>query len=238
MNENQKNRLERLGFEAHHAEGKSVFYRSSHPELKDLAFSDMTGPHTSQLRGRGQIRIIEPDLVVRTLMHGGLLRHVNEKKFLGPERSIREIEISEYLLANAVRTPRILGMIIRESGPLAEISVISALVPGSLDLLTWLETPHPECPDVLMQAGRLMRQIHDLGVYHADLHVKNMLLDSETLLWILDLDKAHQFLSLPRFMKQMNLRRFIRSCRKWQKGGRIHLPENWQHHILDGYTWV
>ncbi|MDT8273754.1 MAG: lipopolysaccharide kinase InaA family protein, partial [Desulfomonilia bacterium] len=200
---------------------------ATRPDLKRLLDHDCPVDQSSTLRGRGQLRLVEPDLVVRPLLHGGLLRHITGTRFLSLERSIRELEISEYLRNHGIRTPQILAIIITPSGIFRKISVVSELVPDSIDLLTWLETPRAKSPEIFLQAGSLIRQIHALGVFHADCHLKNFLLERDHNLWVLDLDKAHRFRTLPVFMQQMNFRRFVGSCRKWQKQGRIHLPPNY-----------
>jgi 3-deoxy-D-manno-octulosonic acid kinase len=68
-----------------------------------------------------------------------------------------------------------------------------------------------DCLLRLSRAGALIRRIHELGVYHTDLHVKNILLDRDMNPWIIDLDNAYRFEILPDFMRKTNLRRFIRS---------------------------
>ena len=77
--------------------------------------------------------------------------------------------------------------------------------------------------------------MHDLNVYHADCHLKNILLDSRQEPVICDLDKARRFHYLPRVAKTMNIRRFLRSCRKWQRKGRIELPADYASNLLKGY---
>jgi 3-deoxy-D-manno-octulosonic acid kinase len=227
--------LSTLGYSTLHESNITVIYRSSRAGLKDLL--RVHGPlgEESTLRGRSMIRIIEPDLVVRALMHGGLFRHITGKYFVSPARTLREIQISSFLVSRGIRTPEILGVRILEKGFFCNIDVISRLVPDSTDLLAYMETTRDDGGQVLMESGKIIRRLHNLGVYHTDLHVKNLLLDSGKTLWILDLDKAYRFSTLPGFLKRLNIKRFFRSLEKWSAQDRIQLPANWDKSFMQGY---
>jgi len=227
--------LAALGYSTLHESNITVIYRPSLPGLKDRLRSPGPLGTESGLRGRSVIRIIEPDLVVRTLMHGGLFRHITGKNFLSPARTVRELKVSAYLSLHGIPTPEILAVRIMKHGFFSRIEVVSRLVPDSVDLLTWLESPRTDSGDLMEKAGRIIRRIHDLGIYHADLHIKNLLLDAGKDLWVLDLDKAYRFDSLPAFLKGINVKRFLGSVIKWQEKGRIHLENGWEDSFRKGY---
>ena len=224
-----------LGYTTFRENSTTLIYRSSMPDLKDLA--GIKGPlgKRSSLNGRSPIRIIEPDMAVRTLMHGGLFRHITGKNFLSPARTIRELKVSAYLASKAIPTPEILAVRLLKKGLFYHIEVVSRLVPESTDLLTYLEAPRDDSMEMLENAGRLIRRVHSIGVYHADLHIKNLLLDGSKNLWLLDLDKAYQFDTLPGFLRWINVKRFIRSLKKWLGKGRIHLSDAWEGSFMKGY---
>jgi tRNA A-37 threonylcarbamoyl transferase component Bud32 len=213
-----------------------------------------SGPigRASSMKGRGNMRILCEDMIVRELVHGGLFKKVTGRRFLSKSRSVRELSISNYLRENGIRTPEIPAVRFIRSGIFYSIDVITRLVPYSIDLLTWLEKLGLEqkgevlrfaqnnwqdnlFTSVFYETGVLVRKMHELGVYHADLHLKNILLDDQMNPWLLDLDKARQFPTLPDFMRQMNLNRFFRSCRKWTENGRILLLPDYRTSFLDGY---
>lgn len=228
--------LSALGYSTYHASNITVIYKSSVPGLKDMLHVRAPLGEKSSLRGRSTIRIIQPDLVVRTLMHGGFFRYITGNNFVSPARTLREIRISSFLISHGLRTPEILGSRILERGFFCSIDVVSRLVPDSTDLLAYFESNRDDKGQVLTNAGKIIRILHDLGVYHADLHIKNLLIDSSSFLWILDLDKAYRFSMLPDFLKRLNLKRFFRSLEKWGSQGRIQLPPDWMHHFMQGYT--
>ena len=189
----------------------------------------------SPLKGRGRIKMLLPDMVVRDLTHGGMLGPITGDRFLSPSRSLRELTVSAYLVAQHVRTPDVLGLRFVKYGLFYHISVITRLVPDSIDFLTYLEQPQQDASAILTDVGRLVRRIHDLQVYHADLHLKNILLDKDHRPWILDLDKAWHLKKLPLIFKSMNFKRFYRSCRKWKDKGRIILPMSYEAFFIKGY---
>ncbi len=227
--------LSALGYSTIHENNITVIYKSAIPGLKDMLHVRSPLGEDSLLRGRSMIRIIKPDLVVRTLMHGGFFRKITGKNFVSPARTLREMMISSFLVSHGVRTPEILGSRILERGFFCNIDVVSRLVPDSNDLLAYLESDRNDSRQVLMDAGKIIRILHDLGVYHADLHIKNMLIDGSSFLWILDLDKAYRFSILPDFLKRINVNRFFRSLDKWKAKGKIHLPADWMNCFMQGY---
>lgn len=227
--------LSALGYSTFHGGNITAIYRSSLTDLKDLLRTKGVLGEESSLSGRSPIRIIKPDMVVRPLMHGGFFRHLTGRNFISPARTIREIEISSFLISKGIRTPEILGARIQEKGLFCHIEVITRLVPDSVDLLTWLETPREDSLDLLVESGKIVKRIHDLGVFHSDLHVKNILLDSSRSLWVLDLDKAYRLRRLPDILKRLNVNRFLHSLDKWSVQGRIHLPAEWESGFLQGY---
>jgi hypothetical protein len=206
----------------------------------------------SSMTGRGNMRMLGDDMIVRELVHGGLFGKITGWRFLSKSRSVRELKISNYLIENGIRTPEIPAVRFVKCGMFYSIDVITRLVPDSIDLLTWLEKFRLEQKGEVLRfaqnnwqdnlfttifhdTGGLVRKMHDLGVWHADLHLKNILLDEQLNPWILDLDKALHLPVLPDFMRQLNLKRFFRSCRKWTGKGTICLLPDYRSIFMRGY---
>jgi hypothetical protein len=78
--------------------------------------------------------------------------------------------------------------------------------------------------------------MHDQNIFHADLHLKNILLDSGMKPWLLDLDRSFHFKPLPQFLKDMNIKRFFRSCSKWSEKGIISPLSDYREIFLKGYN--
>ncbi len=231
-----KDILTELGYSVQEAAATRIIYKSCRAELPGLIDRKDTVGMPSPLCGRGQIHLIEPDLVLRTLTHGGTFARLSGERFLSPDRSLRELEISAYLRARGIPTPEILALRFIRSGLFYHITVITKMVPDSVDLLTYLEGAPEDSLPILRQTGALIKKMHAAGVYHADLHLKNILLDRDKTPWMLDLDKAYRFSTLGAVLERKTLGRFIHSGRKWQKKSRITLPEGWESAVMDGYA--
>ncbi len=228
--------IENLGYEIREVPPYTIIYRPSLPQLPHvLSGGPMLGTDTG-LSGRTSVRIMEPGLVVRTLTHGGALRNVFKTRFLTLNRSIQELQCSAHLFSQGILTPEIVGMRFRKKVLFYSIEIISRMIPESTDLLAFLEQHPDDGSAVIRKTGALIRQIHRAQVYHADLHVKNIVLDKERNPWIIDLDKAYRFIDLPFILRYKNTRRFIHSLKKWDKRGRIHLPQGWEQAFMDGYA--
>jgi hypothetical protein len=98
--------MDDLGYAVKHVPPCTFIYRQTRPDLPDIITLSPSPGAESHVRGRANIRIIEPDLVVRKLTHGGALRHITGERFLTPGRSLRELSTSAYLISNGIPTPR------------------------------------------------------------------------------------------------------------------------------------
>ena len=92
----------------------------------------------------------------------------------------------------------------------------------------------PIAGEVWHKIGKTVRQLHDAGVYHADLNSHNLLLDKEGKVWVIDFDKGA--IRSPGNWQQANLERLLRS---FNKESQLHtsfhfVPENWQA-LMAGY---
>jgi 3-deoxy-D-manno-octulosonic acid kinase len=230
-----KSDLKALDYSIQKEDNITLISRSSLPQLWPMARNKGPLGVITSMRGRSPLRFIEPDMVVRTLVHGGIFRYITGKNFISPNRTIRELEVSAYLASQGIPTPEILSVRLIKGWFFYSIDVVSRLVPDSTDLLVYFEKDREDCRELFRKAGILTRKIHELGVYHTDLHIKNILLDSMGDLWVLDLDKAYHVALLPEFMKKMNINRFMRSVKKWQAKGIIYLQPDWQQHFMNGY---
>jgi 3-deoxy-D-manno-octulosonic acid kinase len=228
--------LEALGYSVRREGAITLIHRPSSARLWEKARTgEPMGEPLPSLKGRSTLRLVAPDMVVRTLMHGGLFRRITGGHFLGSGRTLRELKVSAELASNGILTPEILAVRLIRRGLFLAIDVVSRLVPDSTDLLVYLGSPRKEGLELIRRSGGLIRRIHDLNVHHADLHVKNILLDGKGRLWMLDLDKAYRFAAMPAWLKDMNVRRFMRSVRKWRAKGLISLPDTWDQAFLEGY---
>lgn len=193
-----------------------------------------TGPS-----GRGQVQILElpgePDrpapmrVVLRRYLRGGLLSVFVHDRFLDGGRALREIEL--FLEARRRGLPTL--------DPLAAVTwscaggsyrhgLLTRLETGVQDLAAFLASrPEPARRDrVLVGAAEVVREMHRVGLDHADLNLKNLLIresdSGRPEVLVIDLDGG-RFTDgpLPEAPRLANLQRFVRSSVKF----RIRNPE-------------
>lgn len=179
---------------------------------------DQGGP----LRGRGSLLVVEGEvaLVVRRYLHGGLLRAFNEDLFLFGDRPFQELLITEGLRQRGVRTLEPVAAIREGVGPFYRGYLITRYLPRVVDLITYLRGRPPlgQKRTIIRKAAELTRMVHDLGVLHGDLHLKNFLVEDGEVL-IIDFDRATRHPSLNPAMRMENLKRLDRSAEKLRRRG-------------------
>ncbi|MFP4029639.1 MAG: lipopolysaccharide kinase InaA family protein [Candidatus Brocadiia bacterium] len=164
--------------------------------------------------------------VVRKYMHGGLLRHVWRDWFLQRGPMFRELNIARHLQRNGVPTPSPVALRLQKLlGPVHRAHYISQKVLDSVDLLSlcrkFLEStaPPPEVRQSLASAiASLLFRLHEAGICHKDLNLKNILLSPETSptrAFIIDFKKAVWKEEITLREGFENLVRLDRSIVKW-----------------------
>jgi 3-deoxy-D-manno-octulosonic acid kinase len=190
-------------------------------------FQDLSPSH---LVGRTKLMLfVKNDLVfvIRRNFHGGIFGKVFKDVFLDGSRPHRELFIMWRLREVGIKTAEPIASFTVNFGPFKRTYLITSYIQGGKDFLEVLENTNPSLKrrEIFYQAGALIRKIHDLGVYHPDLQLKNFLLKGEDV-YILDFDKAYQRIPLPLSLRFKNLFRFLRSLEKARtKGMRISPKE-------------
>lgn len=150
--------------------------------------------------------------LVRPYRRGGLIGKFIKSGYVLSNRPRRELEIYTYLYESGFSIPEPLGAMWERRGLVYRGALATHEVAAS-NLLLYLEG-HPEHGRaVLGAAGKLIRQMHDLGVYHADLQARNILVGDKRI-YIIDFDKARRFSELSQLRRARNLLRLRRSMTK------------------------
>ncbi|MEE8580865.1 MAG: lipopolysaccharide kinase InaA family protein [Myxococcota bacterium] len=188
------------------------------PSLR-AALSGSPGPagrtHTALLPLEG----CERQLLLRPLRHGGLLRGLLGPRLFGLGRPIAELQVNAHLRARGAPVPCPVLVLGRRIGPFWEAAVGTVHEQGSVDAARFLRRD-PSRRRILRAAqatGRAIRQIHDAGVRHPDLHVGNLLLregDGEIEALVVDLDGVRLVAALSPGRRMHELARLYRSLRK------------------------
>ena len=168
-----------------------------------------------------------PDMMVRRYRHGGVFGVFAGEWYLDSGRALRELIVSEKARCGGVRTPEAIGVMVRKTvGPFRRLAFLSSAVSDTEDLVHYCcrlsdypaETEALEKRGVIREAARQIRAMHDLGIRHADLHLKNLLLrrlDAGTPeVYVIDFDNADLGPPLSPSERLRNLGRLARSVRK------------------------
>ena len=196
----------------------------------------------TQYTGRGLLPAIPIEesngarMVAKQCMRGGLLRFINKDIFWGGNRPIREMIANTHILKKGIQTTEILAAAsYKFFGPFYRTYLFSLEIPNCIDLITFFDRlPQKSHRERLREKASLFRAVarafvtmHRGGVYHRDLHLKNILIRNKQgndtpEIFIIDFDKAVCKDSLTSREKLRNLLRFNRSIEKYKLlGGKI-----------------
>ncbi len=176
-------------------------------------------------RGRGATERVPWDgghAVFRRYRRGGLFRWLTRDRLFDERRPFAELCVTETARAAGVPTVEVLAVRVDPAGPgLWRGEIATRELPEAPDLVTWLtgdDAPTGRARrDAIVSIGRAVRRMHDAGIVHADLHVKNVLLrrDPDPTAFVIDFDRARVETPLHHDARLANLRRLDRSTVKF-----------------------
>jgi len=187
---------------------------------------------TPVARGRSSVAMWrlpgrEEGVVLRRYVHGGALGRLLGQRFWLSERPFVELALTERARESGVAVPLPLGVVVeRLAWPTWRAAFLSVEVPGAEDMVHFCCRMAQEPPDVtakekrlvVREAARQVRSLHDAGIDHADLHLKNILLgharEGSASVTLIDLDKARERDPREIGFRLGNLMRLARSVRK------------------------
>lgn len=176
-------------------------------------------------KGRGELLLVDEEvLVIKRNRHGGIFGFLLGDLFLDGSRVHRELLLLWRLKKAEVPTLVPVASIGKKVGLFWKQFLITQYLHGADDMLSFLQatTDAKRRLTVLKRAGEVVSKMHDLGVYHGDLQLKNLLVRGEEV-FVIDLDKSKQRIPLPISMRFKNLLRLMRSVEKAEAKGFIGL---------------
>jgi hypothetical protein len=196
-------------------------------------------PHSpDQYRGRAAVHRLDlpgeehGGIVIRQYRRGGKIQRFVSSLYWGASRPLRELWVGFQAQARGVATADIIAACHLEVfGPLHRGYLVSREIHAGQDVAGYLENlPHPLPRERLVQKrkaienlGTLVRTMHDAGIWHADLNLKNLLLeggDAEAMrCYVIDFDKSKVYGSLSERKRINNLLRLNRSAEKFKAKG-------------------
>ena len=180
------------------------------------------------ITGRAETyRVTQPGLasalLVKQYWRGGMLRGVMRQRFVGRSRFLAEIVLAEIAADGGVNTARIAGLILRRvDGVFWSATLVTEEVPDSIDLKKlatedWQRMSRAQKNELLRAVAGEIRKMHDIGVFHSDLHLKNILVRkwrTRPIAYVIDFDRGACYRSLSEGRRLNNLMRLDRSAEK------------------------
>lgn len=161
--------------------------------------------------------------VLRGYRRGGLLARINRDRYLwqGEDftRPFREFRLLAAMRAVGLPVPQVLAAGYWRSGLWYRAALLTRRIPGAVPLARRLED---SC--ALTLAAQAVFDMHQAGVYHADLNVYNLMFDTSGAAWIIDMDRGR--LGLDETQRRETLARLRRSFLK--VGGEALGGQAWQ----------
>jgi len=202
------------------------------------SFLKRTGAGSDDYYGRSALRIIDlPEsaqgrAVIRHYQRGGKVQNFVKDIYWGRSRPLQELWIGHRAMAEGIPTAEILAACHTTIfWKLHRGDLISKEIEHGKDLATYLAAlSQPLSAKNMLQkretiaiVGTLIRKMHDVGIFHGDLNLKNIVLqfrtDGNIRCYIIDFDKSSFLAPLPEKMRVRNLLRLNRSAEKFKNQG-------------------
>lgn len=167
------------------------------PSTFDPDWWQAQGRITGQAPGRGDSLFLNAgngeEWVLRPYRRGGLVARLSEARYLwtGLERTraFRELRLTADLHARGLPVPRPVAADVTRHGLTYSAALITVRIPGARALASLLENGEAD-DDLLQRVGATIRRFHDIGLDHVDLNARNLLVDEEGKVWLIDLDRC------------------------------------------------
>jgi 3-deoxy-D-manno-octulosonic acid kinase len=146
--------------------------------------------------GREGVRIIENSArpwVWRHNRRGGWCGRVIRDSYVwlgaARTRAFRELRLLQHLRALGLPVPAPVAAVYERRGFVYRSDLITGLLPNTESFGARLQSGPVELP-LWRSIGQCVRRFHQHGVYHADLNVHNILLDSQDQVYLIDFDRG------------------------------------------------
>jgi len=216
-------------------------FDSPHPDRWRSANGLLKGGRAGAVRVqvRGEL-----NMIVKPLLRGGMMGLINKQYHFTMARIFNEAHLSNYMIKRgAPITPMLMG---RSEGKIpfihkmhlgfAEIKNARSL----FQILNENNLPDNKIVDLFFVAGRAVRTLHDIRVFHHDLNLGNLLTADtngsreELEVKVIDLDRSTFGRDLSLSARARNLARLLRHAIKNSFHKKLDLELIWRS-FLDGY---
>lgn len=174
--------------------------------------------------------------LVRRYHRGGVIRHFNRTTYLAGQRSYHELWVTERARAAGVSVPLALAAAERRRAVGYSAWLATRWIPDARDLADWLTADAVEERSdgaVLEMVGQQIAAMHDAGITHPDLNLRNVLVGvGGRDVYLLDFDRARVLAGpVPARRRRADVARLLRSARKL----RVPVPPDGWPAMAEGY---
>ncbi|HOV32892.1 MAG TPA: lipopolysaccharide kinase InaA family protein [Candidatus Hydrogenedens sp.] len=147
--------------------------------------------------------------------HGGNFSNFFSKFYFMTNRFLHEYYLYIDKLRNNIPVPDYLGGFWIKKYGLYKCGIITKYIPYAITLEEFLNSDSfllSKKQEILNQCGSVIKKMHDIGILHNDLQLRNILIDTDSnSIFLIDFDKAKFKTNLNNFYRSQNLLRLKRS---------------------------
>lgn len=209
-------------------------------KLFDPDYWAQAGAIVGKAQGRGNTLLLDTPFgpaVLRQYFRGGWAARFSRNRYLylGLQRSrpIAEANMLARLADLGLPVPEVIGAICCPRGLTYSGALLTMRIPAAVPFADLLGCYSPDDP-IWFAVGACIRRFHDHGVNHADLNVRNILIDQQNRVWLIDFDRARKLHDGHRALAG-NLQRLLRSLRKKGCIPEAQLEASWRQ-LMVGYN--
>lgn len=176
--------------------------------------------------GRGSAWFIEAPhgpVVLRHYLRGGWAASISRQGYfftgVTNSRPFREYHVLAELYAKGLPVPRPVAALCQHRGLISTGALMTSTIASSLTLADRLSVDD-SLERIWASVGKCIRQFHDAGLWHADLNARNILVDENQKVYLIDFDRARYNPGEP-VNGEGNLKRLNRSLQKFWSAGQI-----------------
>lgn len=171
-------------------------------------------------RGRRNVwffRLNDQELVLRHYWRGGMISRWSSDVYvwtgLQRTRAFAEWRLLTALVARGLPAPTPVAARVRRYPPGYRADLVTRAIAGARPFDEWLQQASEVSPAIWYQVGQTIGRFHAVGACHADLNVRNILLDDHNRPWLIDWDRGRLRAPGHRW-QQARLTRLRRSFRR------------------------
>jgi len=201
-------------------------------------FLKQSFPKEENYFGRGALKIIaipgeaNERIVIRHFHRGGMIHKLIPDLYFGTSRPLKELWVGYWAKEKGVPIADIVAVChTKVFWKFHQGDLVTREIKEGKDLATYLtEIDQPltkgkvlEKRSVIKKVGELVRSMHEAGIFHGDLNLKNIIFQTADLQnikgYLIDFDKSFLRSHLKENLRTRNLLRFNRSAEKFKNQG-------------------